>query len=1087
MAAIAFASSSATARLSRVRQFLAERGRAADVVLVGPGKDALADLARREVQEGGAVFGWQRVTFARLAGTLAAPALAERGLVPVGALGVEALCARLVHRARQRGELERLAPIADFPGLPKALARTLEEVRLARVDPSSLGDSPEVKDLARLAGPFVDLLSEVKLADRAAVLEAALARAKDPAPHALLDRPTVFFDVAIESELESELLAAIFARAKGAIITVPHGDDGTMSHVRALSSIDRLAPIGAPAAIQEQLFSEHTELRAPDESLTMFSAPGESRECVEIVRIAKAEAERGTRFDRMAVLLRAPSRYRAHLEEALRRATIPAHFARGTARPDPSGRALLALLACKLESLSAMRFAEYLSLGEIPRADPLGAPPPAKDEGSRWVPPDSEVVADVVSRASYEEGEDEEGLEPAEDESPVEHGTLRAPRLWERLLVDAAVIEDKARWARRLEGLQAELQADLENAKRYAEERVASFERSIDALGALRDFALPLLDELEALPESATWGQWIESLSVLASRALRKPTRVQAALAELEPMSEVGPIDLREVRLVLEQRLTDVIDPPSGSRYGKIFIATPEEARGMEFDVVFVPGLAEKMFPQKVIEDPILPDGIRADSGLRKNDERSANERLALRLAVGAASRRVVASYPRLDVDQARPRTPSFYALELVRAAEGVLPGFDDLARRASSASVRIGWPAPLHAKDAIDDAEYDLAILERVLQLPSEETVGAARYLLTSNPHLGRALRFRAERWNNVRWYRSDGLVHPSAAAHEALKKHDLSARSFSPTALQNFASCPYKFLLQAVHRLAPREEPAPLEEIDPLQRGSMMHEAQFETLCALRDEKLLPVTMSNLSAARVVLDRSTATVASRYEDDLKPAIPRVWEDGVARIRADLAEWLRRMATDESERGWIPAHFELSFGLAKDRREQQDPKSAEKPLDLDCGIKLRGSIDLVERRDRDGWLRATDHKSGKVRADESTIIGGGKTLQPVLYALAIEKLLGGTVWGGRLYYCTSAGDYTSVPIPLDTSAREEAKLVATTIHDAIERGFLPAVPAKGECRWCDYQRICGPYEETRVAKKPAKDIVPLSRLRERA
>ncbi len=199
-------------------------------------------------------------------------------------------------------------------------------------------------------------------------------------------------------------------------------------------------------------------------------------------------------------------------------------------------------------------------------------------------------------------------------------------------------------------------------------------------------------------------------------------------------------------------------------------------------------------------------------------------------------------------------------------------------------------------------------------------------------------------------------------------------------------------------------------------------------------------------------------------------------------------------MATDEDDRGWTPAHFELSFGLAKDRREQQDPLSAENPLELDCGIKLRGSIDLVERRERDGWIRATDHKSGKVRADESTVIGGGKTLQPVLYALAIEKLFsqksgdGGTVvWGGRLYYCTSAGDYTSVPIPLDAGAREEAKLVADTVHDAIDRGFLPAVPAKGECTWCDYARICGPYEEQRVAKKPAKDIIPLKRLRERA
>ena len=54
------------------------------------------------------------------------------------------------------------------------------------------------------------------------------------------------------------------------------------------------------------------------------------------------------------------------LEDALRRARIPAYFSRGTARPDPGGRAFLALLACAAEKCSASRFAEYLSLGQLP-------------------------------------------------------------------------------------------------------------------------------------------------------------------------------------------------------------------------------------------------------------------------------------------------------------------------------------------------------------------------------------------------------------------------------------------------------------------------------------------------------------------------------------------------------------------------------------------------------------------------------------------------------------------------------------------------------------------------------------------------
>jgi hypothetical protein len=69
------------------------------------------------------------------------------------------------------------------------------------------------------------------------------------------------------------------------------------------------------------------------------------------------------------------------------------------------------------------------------------------------------------------------------------------------------------------------------------------------------------------------------------------------------------------------------------------------------------------------------------------------------------------------------------------------------------------------------------------------------------------------------------------------------------------------------------------------------------------------------------------------------------------------------------------------------------DPASAEAPVALDCGVRLRGSIDLVEASVW-GAVRATDYKTGKVRAQRDAVISGGETLQPVLYALALEKLM---------------------------------------------------------------------------------------------
>jgi RecB family exonuclease len=130
---------------------------------------------------------------------------------------------------------------------------------------------------------------------------------------------------------------------------------------------------------------------------------------------------------------------------------------------------------------------------------------------------------------------------------------------------------------------------------------------------------------------------------------------------------------------------------------------------------------------------------------------------------------------------------------------------------------------------------------------------------------------------------------------------RHALVARSYSPTALQNFARCPYRFFLQAVHGLAPREIPVMIDELDPLQRGSLIHDVQFELFARLRNENLLPVRPGNLDRARLLLEEVVMEVAARYEDDLAPAIDRVWENGVAAIRADLREWLRRAGDDDS------------------------------------------------------------------------------------------------------------------------------------------------------------------------------------------
>ena len=418
-----------------------------------------------------------------------------------------------------------------------------------------------------------------------------------------------------------------------------------------------------------------------------------------------------------------------------------------------------------------------------------------------------------------------------------------------------------------------------------------------------------------------------------------------------------------------------------------------------------------------------------------------------------------------------------------LRASEGRLPDFTELARRAETATTaRLGWPAPPDPADAIDSAEHDLAILDR-LAAAGRPDAGAARYLITANPHLARALRARYQRWGRS-WTASDGLVSRSEPALAAIGRHALGVRGYSPTALQNYARCPYRFFLYAIHRLAPRIEAEPIDELDPLQRGSLIHDIQFELFARLRRERLIPIRPDRLDRAQRELDAVIAEVAARYHDELAPAIERVWLDGIAAIGADLREWLRRASVDDS--GFVPQHFELSFGLAARLTERAaDPRSVPRAVDLDCGIQLRGSIDLIEAHPS-GLMRVTDHKTGRFDGNSGQIVAGGTSLQPLLYALAAEKLFAGqaAISCGRLYFCTARGGFAALEVALDDQARAAVVQVAATIGDAVASGFLPAYPAEGECGRCDYRVVCGPHEEHRIARKLAGNVEPLRRLR---
>jgi ATP-dependent helicase/nuclease subunit B len=88
-------------------------------------------------------------------------------------------------------------------------------------------------------------------------------------------------------------------------------------------------------------------------------------------------------------------------------------------------------------------------------------------------------------------------------ETPVRYGQLRAPRRWEQLLVEAAVIGSRNRWRRRLEGLANELRARLAELSDEEETEAAAVARMLEDLAVFTAYALPVIDLLDAWPSFA--------------------------------------------------------------------------------------------------------------------------------------------------------------------------------------------------------------------------------------------------------------------------------------------------------------------------------------------------------------------------------------------------------------------------------------------------------------------------------------------------------------------------------------------------------------------------------------------------------
>jgi ATP-dependent helicase/nuclease subunit B len=550
-----------------------------------------------------------------------------------------------------------------------------------------------------------------------------------------------------------------------------------------------------------------------------------------------------------------------------------------------------------------------------------------------------------------------------------------SPAEWERLSRQAGIVAGAREWRERLDRLRRRLEPAAE---RGDDDEAAPRGRDREALDGLRRAVAVLLRGLGRLPDPVPLGPAVDALARTFRRLIAASPEADRALGALGRLRELEAVDaavpLEELWTLLDTALAAPADQGPALVPGHVFVGELDTALGVDFPLTILPGLVEGGFPATPRQDPILLDAERRRlPGLPLAETARARERLRFALAVGSGARRVVLTYPRVDAESGRPRVPSFLVLDLLEQVTGRRHDFRALGAFPGFRTVPLHPAPPVACERPLDEREW---LVTRALAARADPEPW-----LAGLPRARRGLAAIRLREGTDVLTVHDGLLGRAMALDEA---------PLAPTALERYASCPFRYLLERVFRLEAVEEPDRVLLIGATDRGDLVHRVLEATFRRLAETGALPLTPGRLGAACEALDAALDAACGEAERRGVTGLPALWAGERARLRAELRAALEAEADEPGE--WVPALFEAAFGIA-------GVEGAAAPLTYrlpdGTALRLRGKIDRIDLSLDAGRARVLDYKTGRARSPRTPDrLAGGRALQLPVYRLAAQTLL---------------------------------------------------------------------------------------------
>ncbi len=969
-------------------------------------------LGERLVLEGTDWVNLRFVTPLDLALRMGAPFLVERGIHPSEeGLGPALMMRLLLDLPQERGYFR---PLADHPTMAQALWTTVCELRMAGVRPEAL--KPEVfpspakhAELVALLSAYEHFLDQHNRGDIAAVYEEAV-KHPDWCPIQAQDCWTELPDTNW-SPLQSLLIDSM---------------RGERFHPRAFELFGVRVPRRLMSRKTERLMADVTtnelafvmspasaSARTSRKSkIALFHAGGREAEIEEVFRRILAT---GVSLDQVEIACASDAHVALVWEKALRHnwpvtlgPGIPAAFTR-------PGRALIGLCDWVETDFSASHFRRLLQSGD------LGV----SEEGEGFT---AGQAARLLGRAEAGWGRATYGL-----------ALGRLHKSYESRAADQdASDEDRADAL-----VKVEVTARVRN---WITALVASLpEPAPDGKVPLQTVVSAVLDFLE---RTTTRGNALDHRAAAA---------LQDYVLELRALGAFS-CALSESLRFIRERVQSLYVAAERPRPGHLYACRLSQSGYAGRAHLFIVGLEEGRVFSSSTEDAVLLDDERGriSADLRLSTDRidEAVYAVLMRLAVSAAS--ATFSYSCRDTREFRETYASWLMLQAFRLHRG------DATLSYNQMKATLGEP-----KSAVPE-DRNAALSSGGWWLRSVVGTGDEGIKVLSSAFTGVAHGWTAEgRRESAEFTEFDGYVPDAGPVLDPCAPKTV----FSVTELEKAAECPFRFFLKCGLGVRPVDERERDKDIwlDPLTRGSELHEVYAALLRRARDENRRPNIDDGAWLIALAKER-----LEKLNEEMPAATVQVLEGESKDFLADVELFLEAESSNLTS---TPTGVEVSFGRPLDNDSEPLARSEAVEVDLGNGIRFQiaGRIDRIDQVGAASF-KVLDYKTGGFWPDKwQGSFNRGRRLQHALYGLAAVELLKARytnpeVTAGVYYFSSRKGRQERVTIPAPAKAAIAA--VLADLRDLIINGQFIRTPDEDDCTFCDYIAACGGKVNRQAAEK---------------